>query len=176
MRFLLWQILASAASLALPPTRCFTLRAWFLRNRGVIIKNGVRVAGGYRILGRGKMTIGEATWLGPYGLYFTHPDAPIEIGSRCDIAPGVCFVTGGHEIGGHGRRAGTGLAQSIRIGNGCWIGARVTILGGVTVGDGAVIAAGAVVASDVAGDTLVGGVPARLIRSLVEDKPIKETL
>lgn len=50
------------------------------------------------------------------------------------------------------------------IGNDVWIGHQATVLPGVTVGDGAVIAAGAVVTRDVAPYTIVGGVPARLIR------------
>ncbi len=50
------------------------------------------------------------------------------------------------------------------IGNDVWIGHGATVLAGVTVGDGAVIAAGAVVARDVEPYTIVGGVPAKVIR------------
>ncbi|MFR6471246.1 MAG: acyltransferase [Turicibacter sanguinis] len=49
------------------------------------------------------------------------------------------------------------------IGNHVWIGTRATILSGVTIGDGAVVAAGAVVTKDVPANTLVGGVPAKII-------------
>lgn len=45
-----------------------------------------------------------------------------------------------------------------------WLGANVTVIGGVRIGKGAVVAAGAVVSSDVAPYTIVGGVPARLIK------------
>ncbi|MDE6574416.1 MAG: acyltransferase [Muribaculaceae bacterium] len=48
-----------------------------------------------------------------------------------------------------------------------WIGANVTILPGVTVGEGAVIAAGAVVTKNVPARTVVGGVPAKILKSLV---------
>jgi acetyltransferase-like isoleucine patch superfamily enzyme len=54
----------------------------------------------------------------------------------------------------------------VTIGSGVWIASRVTVLPGVRIGDGAVVAAGAVVARDVPAHTLVGGVPARVIRSL----------
>ena len=58
------------------------------------------------------------------------------------------------------RRRGNAVA----IGHDVWIGHGATVLPGVTVGDGAVIGAGAVVSRDVAPYTIVGGVPARLIR------------
>jgi phosphonate metabolism protein (transferase hexapeptide repeat family) len=54
--------------------------------------------------------------------------------------------------------------DQVIIGHDVWIGHRVIVLPGVSVGDGAVLAAGAVVTRDVAPYTIVGGVPARLIR------------
>lgn len=56
----------------------------------------------------------------------------------------------------------------VYIGNNVWIGTRVTILSGVNVGDGAVIAAGALVTEDVPPASLVGGVPAKIIKEKVE--------
>ena len=52
----------------------------------------------------------------------------------------------------------------IHIGKNVWIGANATVLAGVTIGDGAVVAAGAVVTKDVTPNTVVGGVPARVIK------------
>lgn len=56
--------------------------------------------------------------------------------------------------------------RPIRVGNNVWIGAQTTILGGVTIGDHAVVAAGAVVNADVEPYTVVGGVPARVLKRI----------
>lgn len=55
--------------------------------------------------------------------------------------------------------------KGIRIGKNCWIGAKVTILDGVEIGEGCVIAAGAVVTRSMPAGSVIGGVPARIIRS-----------
>ncbi len=62
---------------------------------------------------------------------------------------------------------GKSAGGPVTIGDGVWIGAGARIMQGVNVGDGAIIAAGSVVTGDVAGATLVGGVPARAIRQHV---------
>ena len=61
---------------------------------------------------------------------------------------------------------------SIKIGNDVWIGSRATILEGVKIGDGAVVAAGAVVTKDVPPYSIVGGVPAKVIRYKFSDEEI----
>lgn len=58
--------------------------------------------------------------------------------------------------------------QPITIGRNCWIGSKVTILSGVTLGPGCVVAAGAVVTRSFPADSIVGGVPARLLRHRTE--------
>lgn len=83
----------------------------------------------------------------------------ITIGDRCIFGPQVVIRDDDeHYIGNSARTA------PVNIGNDVWVGTRAIILKGVTVGDGAVVAAGSVVAKDVPAHSIVGGVPARVIR------------
>ena len=60
----------------------------------------------------------------------------------------------------------------VRIGNDVWIGAEALIMGGVSIGDGAIIASGAVVTKDVPAFSIVGGVPASVIKMRFTDEEI----
>jgi hypothetical protein len=118
------------------------------------------------------------------------------IGRYCEVAPGVLLGATGHPLtwlsisafqykkaswGWHPSAADSevidpeaGGRPSFRgttavIGNDVWVGANVVVLSGVTVGDGAVLAAGSVVTSDVPPYAIVGGAPAKVIKSRVPD-------
>jgi maltose O-acetyltransferase len=116
----------------LPPTHFFRFRLIMLRYAGVKVGNDTRICGHGFIYGRGEVTIGDRSWISPGTIIRSHPDASIKIGAQCDIGPCVDFITGGHEIAAADRRAGSGVALPIEIGDGCWIGARTVILGECT--------------------------------------------
>lgn len=152
----------------LPPTRFFQLRRLMLRFAGIRVGKGVVICGHSFIYGRGQVIVGENSWISPGVIIRSHLGAVVKIGAKCDIGPSVDFITGGHEIGTSGRRAGREQALPIEIGDGCWIGARSVILGGVRIGSGSVIAAGSVVTKDIPRNVLAAGVPAKIKQQLIE--------
>ena len=86
----------------------------------------------------------------------------------CFIAPGVILTCAGHPVDAKQRNQGIETSKPITIGNSVWIGAHATVCGGVTIGDHAVIGAGAVVLHDVPANTIVAGVPAKVIRKITD--------
>ena len=91
----------------------------------------------------------------------------LDIADDVMIGPNVSLITSGHPIAPSRRRDGV-IAKPIAIGRNVWIAAGATVIGGVTVGENSVVAAGSVVTRNVPPNTLVGGNPARVIRSIAE--------
>lgn len=83
------------------------------------------------------------------------------------LAPNVSLLTEGHPIVPENRHAL--IPKSILIKKNAWIGAGATILQGVTIGENAIVAAGAVVTKDVPNNTIVGGIPARIMKTITND-------
>lgn len=92
--------------------------------------------------------------------------APVYIGNHVMIGPNVDIYTVNHPMTPQGRRDYMAKGQPVKIGNDVWIGGKVTILPGVTIGDNVVVAAGAVVTQNIPANTLVGGVPAKILKRL----------
>jgi acetyltransferase-like isoleucine patch superfamily enzyme len=92
----------------------------------------------------------------------------LDIADDVMIGPNVNIITAGHPVEPAQRRAVT-VGKPIAIERNVWIAASATIIGGVTVGENSVVAAGAVVTRNVPANVLVGGNPARVIRSIGAD-------
>jgi len=81
------------------------------------------------------------------------------------IAPKVSLLSEGHLVSPENRHSLT--VGHIHIKKNAWIGAGATILPGVTIGKNSIVAAGAVVSKDVPDNSIVGGVPAKFIKSII---------
>lgn len=139
----------------------------------------VTIGRGMSIQGAKNLYVSDYVSIGP-GAVVLCTRAKIIIGSHVMFGPNVTVITGGHrtdikgrymdEISNDEKRPEDD--RDIRFCGDNWIGANATILKGVTVGEGAVIAAGAVVTKDVPPYMIVGGVPAKVIKSRFEDKSL----
>lgn len=92
----------------------------------------------------------------------------VSIGKNVAIGNGCTIFTHNHIYNDKEKPAWKGgiITGPVKIEDGCWIGANVTIMPGVTIGKHSVIAAGAVVTKDVAEGVVMGGVPAKIIKTI----------
>ncbi len=125
-------------------------------------------------------TIGDDVYIGPNAMFLCS-DAPLEIGDHIIFGPNCTIITGDHRIDLVGKYMSAVTVDEkkpendlpVKLLGDNWIGANSTILKGVTIGFGAVVAAGAVVTHDVAPYSIVGGVPAEVIKMRFKDAEIR---
>lgn len=141
-------------------------------DRGVICRGGLRI----EVFGQGRIHLGENVYVGDDCLLSSAEG--IEVGADTLIAHGVqIFDNDSHPVDPESRQRDfqailsgspreTIARAPIKIGRNAWIGFNAIILKGVTIGEGSVVGAGSVVVRDVAPFSVVGGNPAKLIRSL----------
>jgi maltose O-acetyltransferase len=158
--------LAAASTLVglLPHGAFLRLRTALYRSGGVRIGDGTVILGRLRLWGRQPLRIGARTSLNPPIAICL--DGPVTIGDGVLIGHDVVLATGAHEIGPATARGGDLTGRPLVIEDGVWIGAGALVLPGVTIGRGAIVAGGAVVAADVPPNAIVGGVPAKVLRTL----------
>ena len=134
-----------------------------------------------------KKCIGDYTYGLPQ-IFKLEETSQFEIGKFCSIANDVkIFLDGEHETNNIStypfgyfkgftslKKYRTKSKGKIIIGNDVWIGYGVTILSGVNIGNGAVIGARSLIVNDVPPYTIVGGVPAKIIKKRFDDKTIEK--
>lgn len=124
----------------------------------------------FTIYAGGKVCVADGAEL-ILGTGYINHNISIECFKKIEVGKNVCISdnvqirdSDNHLIKGKESEA----TKPIIIKDNVWIGMGVIILKGVTIGEGAIVAAGAVVNKDVPPHTLVGGVPAKIIRENVE--------
>lgn len=136
-----------------PPYRKFSLGRHSVLESYSCINNAV-----------GDVVIGDYTRIGIHNTII----GPVTIGSHVNLAQGITVTALNHNFEDKNKRIDEqGVStKPVVIGDDVWIGANAVILPGVTIGKHAVVAAGAVVTTDVPENTVVGGVPAKVIKKL----------
>ena len=136
-----------------PPYRTFSLGRQSVVESYCCINNAV-----------GDVVIGDHTRIGIHCTVI----GPVTIGSHVNMAQGITVTALNHNFEDTGKRIDQqGVSTNpVVIGDDVWIGANAVVLPGVTIGKHCVVAAGAVVTKDVPDFTVVGGVPAKILKTL----------
>lgn len=117
-----------------------------------------------------EISLGENVVMRPGCMFFADTvGGYIEVGDDVLFGSGVHIYTNDHAFTDKTRtimNQGYTPSKPVIIKKGCWIGANAIILKGVTIGENSVIAAGAVVTKDVPPFSVVGGVPAKMIKQV----------
>lgn len=108
------------------------------------------------------ITVGEGVFINACCHFQDH--GGVTIGDGCQIGHNVVFATLNHGLAPEKRKST--YPAPIVLGRNVWVGSNATILQGVTIGNNAVVAAGAVVTKDVEANTVVGGIPAKMIKTI----------
>lgn len=129
---------------------------------------GSSIAASTTVLPPFNINLGIFTRIGE-NVFINHACSFLDIGGitiedNVLIGPKVNLITEGHPLSPSSRKAL--VVKPIVVKRNAWIGAGATILPGVTIGENAVVAAGAVVSKDVLANTVVGGIPAKIIKYL----------
>ncbi len=125
----------------------------------------IRITGSLQKIGRG-INIGNNVGLGTHG-YYGCGVGSLVIGDDCIFGNYVSIHPENHNYSDLAvpiRLQGVNSLGGVKIGNGCWIGAKATILDGTTIGNGCIVAAGAVVKGEFPDNVIIGGVPAKIIK------------
>jgi maltose O-acetyltransferase len=140
----------------------FFLRIW-LRVLGIKFGKKIYLNKPFYLYGIGKVKIGDFCSFGEFTKLWNF--GYIEIGDDFIAAAGLSITTGDHDPD-----TLIPKTKNVKIGNRVWCGANVTILSGVTIGNDVVIGAGTLVIGNIPNESIVVGVPGRVIRKIDMNK------
>ena len=114
--------------------------------------------------------VGDNTVINHSGVFLDTNE--INIGKHALIGPKSGLYGAIHPFDVEARNEGIEKAKTINIGDGAWLGGKVTVVPGVSIGKHSVIGAGSVVTKDIPDDVVAVGNPCRVIRKITEDDKI----
>jgi acetyltransferase-like isoleucine patch superfamily enzyme len=120
----------------------------YTKNGDITIEPQANISSSCTLFSSNSLAIGKGTMIGAYTYLLS--------GGEYDYRDPTPFA----------QQSGTRTRGPLRIGDNCWIGARVTVLDGAAIGDHCVVGAGAVVTGPIPADSLAVGCPARVVRSI----------
>jgi acetyltransferase-like isoleucine patch superfamily enzyme len=174
------------------------IRSWFLsvwyRSLYSDLRVGRRVHFGrgvyLRITKGGSLTIGDDVWIEPNTMLVAEGD--LQIGARSFIGTGsiiaaskevrvgadaliAAYVTvrdqeHRFDVPGKSFRAQGLSADPVQIGDNVWLGTKATILKGVTIGSNSIIGANSVVRTSIASGSIAAGIPAKVVKNLIDEQ------
>jgi len=142
----------------------FEVKRRLLNGIGYFLGEGTKVVG--PVYCPGKLKTGSNCWLGRN--LTIHGNGTVEIDDNCYTAPDVTFLTGSYEALAQEGEAEEDQKPSICVGEGCWIGTGVILCQNVTIEKGCMIIPNTCVMKNMPENTMVGGVPARIMKKLDE--------
>ncbi len=163
-----WRVIYAATAKLLPQSVYFrparAIRAFFARRICASVGEGVNIEKG--------ATFGEYTTIGDRSGIGVNCElhGEVHIGDDVMMAPECVFYTRNHKVDRIDvpmNKQGATESKSITIGNDVWIGRRSMFMPGVSVGNHSIVAAGTVVTKSFPQNSVIGGVPARLIKTRV---------
>ncbi len=146
-----------------------------LSKKPLVLGNNVRIGAFSRIIASTSFShpgvgiqIGNNVGLGEFA--YLGGAGGLEIGDDCIIGQYLSCHPENHNFADNSEliRLQGVHQKGIKIGKNCWIGSKVTILDGVVIGENSVIAAGAVITKSMPANSIIGGVPAKVIKSRIK--------
>ena len=164
-----WRFSLLQFFISLLPVYSFTrTRRLLLRLTGIKIGEGTTIAGPIVMTGRADiaslLTINKNCFINLQVIFDLSDE--IFLGDSTYLGHRVMILTSNHDLSNPEHRGGPIIPAPVRIEDGAWVGAGAIILPGVVIGKGAVVAAGSIVTKAVPPHTIVGGVPAKIIKLL----------
>lgn len=147
-----------------PIVRCYwapisSIKVRILRLFGARIGKGVYLKPGLKVKFPWYLTIGDHCWVGED--VWIDNLAQVTVGSHVCISQAAYLCTGNHDWKSRNMKL---FRRPIKLGDGCWVGARATLCPGTTVGNGAIVTIGSVASGEVPAWQIWAGNPACYVR------------